>query len=162
MLNFKHEFKSKYASVHALKSPAHITLYMPFRKPAAEESSIVRVLTHFAQQQSSFTITLNNFGTFSYKVIYIAVVTNPLLRTLQAHLLNTLSQELSLLSPHNNAFTPHITIATRDLRREMGRRAWEEFSTRRYSSEFTAHTISLLKHTGTHWEVHADIAFGKH
>jgi 2'-5' RNA ligase len=72
----KERLKAGYNAGHALKSPAHITLQMPFKRSSAEEPAISAALGRFATGEESFTIDLDGYGCFAPRVIYIRI-TNP-------------------------------------------------------------------------------------
>ena len=123
----KEVMANRYRAKHALKLPAHITLQMPFSRNEEEEQSIVDVLTNFSRTQKTFQIELSHFGNFAPLAIYLRVVPNNTLITLQKSLINILQTNLKFNDRELlQKFTPHITIATRDLSKEMFHCAWEK------------------------------------
>src|SRR5690625_7888621 len=67
----KEELERKYGIRHALKSPPHITLQKPFRRPQSDEPIFIEKLSSFASGQFSFEIILSCFSVFSLCVIFI-------------------------------------------------------------------------------------------
>ena len=51
--DFKREIKDRFGAAHALKSPAHITLQMPFHWLESEEHLLEKCLREFAARQGS-------------------------------------------------------------------------------------------------------------
>lgn len=148
----KGEIAERYDSSHALKSPPHITLQMPFRR--TEERLLTEQLKEFAAGQTAFSVTLDGYGCFPPKVIYIDVEDNPVLIRMQNELQDFLKKKLNF--PENQLttrFHPHMTIAHRDLKKSVFPAAWAEFGTREFRRIFTADNISLLRHNGHSWEV---------
>ena len=57
-------------------------------------------------------------------------------------------------------FQPHITIASRDLKKGDFAAAWAYFSGRSYEARFEADTVSLLRNAGSQWEIAGEYPFG--
>jgi 2'-5' RNA ligase len=69
------------------------------------------------------------------------------------------------LSIHNanyreKPFHPHITIAFRDLKKAIFNEAWDYYSNRLFQEEFTAESVTLLKHNGQFWTQHIHYQLG--
>ena len=73
----KEHFAQQYNSSHALKSVPHITLQPPFKWPTTDLTLLQDSLENFAQNCSTFSITLSGFAAFVPRVIYINVVKTP-------------------------------------------------------------------------------------
>ncbi|MDZ7681592.1 MAG: 2'-5' RNA ligase family protein [Fodinibius sp.] len=52
----------------------------------------------------------------------------------------------------NNDFTPHMTVAYRDLSPDNFERAWEDFQDRSFDYSFEVNSIVLLKHDYQRWK----------
>ncbi len=161
VIALKNEMSQKYNSRHALKSPPHITLLMPFKWKEEKESIIEDFLKTFALLRSPFNIRLNGFGAFPKRVIFIDVVKNELLYTLANDLLSAVRKELKILveTYKNKGFTAHMTVAHRDLKPMAFEEAWKEFRDKPFDREFLVNHISLLKHDGHQWRVYKDFKF---
>ncbi len=156
---FKDEIRDMYGAAQALKSPAHITLQMPFRRSWEEEGRISLALSNFSATIQAFNIALSGFGCFAPRVIYIEPKPSENLvdvyRNLQTLLLNHLDfskQEVG------NRFNPHMTIAARDLTPEMFRNAWPTFANRHFEANFQVKNISLLRHNGKSWDIYQEFS----
>jgi 2'-5' RNA ligase len=59
----------------------------------------------------------------------------------------------------NRPFSPHMTVAFKDLTRQNFRAAWPEFQHRPLEYEFAASHLTLLMHDGTCWTISSELAF---
>lgn len=153
-------FKRHYQSKASLNSPPHITLHMPFEWKEEKEVKLTTALNTFSKNQNSVLLKLKSFGCFEPRVIFINVVKNPLLDTLQKELHQVFKKELNLFNAQYRdlPFHPHVTLAFRDLKKPMFYEAWEEFSEKEFERHFKADRISLLKHDGVRWQVWAEFS----
>ena len=105
----KQHFADHYASRGAQKSPPHITLQPPFEWSAEQVPVLEQCLGTFANNQGSVPVTLNGFGAFPPRVIYINVLKTQELLTLQADLMAHLETRLGIVDPvsKTRAFSPH-------------------------------------------------------
>jgi len=151
----------KYNSRVGLRSPPHVTLFPPFRWSLGSEPDLVKVLKAYASAWKQFPVTLKNFGAFPRRTIFIEVEPNPALGSLAKNLGEHLSKELNLVSQdlESRSFRPHMTLATRDLKRQYFNQAWAEFSSRRIEFEFNASSLILFKHNQKFWEILGDFPF---
>lgn len=156
----KEEMKERFNAKHALKSPAHITLQMPFKRTENEETRIIDALTAFAVDQKAFQLELNDFGCFYLRVIYLNVVDHEPVALLQRELMEVLHTNLNFNEDELlQKFSPHMTIATRDLDKTMFQKAWSEFKDRRFNAPFKVKSIFLLKHNGKFWNIYREMSF---
>lgn len=154
-LALKHHFENQYNSKAALHSPPHITLHMPFTWKESKEIELVNKLETFSLTQNSFEIRLNNFSAFEPRVIFIDVIKDEKLASLQKQLKRFCKVELNLFNADYKEFAyhPHITLAFRDLKKPEFYKAWEEFKEKKFETTFNADSIALLKHDGKEWKV---------
>jgi 2'-5' RNA ligase len=156
----KQYFADHYASRHAQKSPPHITLQPPFEWLDSDVSRLEASIREFASGQQPLPITLNGFAAFAPRVIYIDVVRNPELLTLQADLMAYVEANLGIVDiGKTRPFAPHMTVAFRDLTRQNFKAAWPEFENRQLYFEFSADKLTLLIHDGRRWNIKSDFAF---
>lgn len=150
----------RYASRGALKSPPHITLQPPFEWSVEQVPVLKQCLSTFANNRESVPVTLNGFAAFPPSVIYINVLKTQQLLTLQTDLMAHL-EILGIVDPvsKTRAFSPHMTVAFRDLTRQNFKAAWPEFQQRQLQFEFTAGYLTLLVHDGKRWNVGAEFPF---
>jgi 2'-5' RNA ligase len=156
----KNDIYQKYGTKGSFRSPAHITLQMPFKKKLSKIQSLQIDITAFAKAQHSFQIDLNGFGAFEPRVVYIQVMEN---ETLQ-HLHNELQKLLKLhhifgSTYRQQAFHPHITVAFRDLKKQQFYPLWEEYQQKDFQEHFQADGITLFKHNGEIWEEYQHFPF---
>lgn len=157
----KMEIKDRFNASHALKAPAHITLQMPFRRDESEEHDIVEKLGEFSSEHSPFEVSLNGFDAFPPRVIFLEVTNHKPIKELHSALNDFLKTQLGFIQKEiNDEIHPHMTIATRDLSKNMFHRAWPDFENRSFEATFRADHLHLLKHNGKHWELHKEFSFG--
>jgi 2'-5' RNA ligase len=151
----KMDFKERFESVHALKSPAHITLIPPFRYKYSAESQLIKTLDIFSSQELKFKQKLQDFGFFPPRVIFIKVDKSENLRNMFHRFKMHMDSKLNLSSLTRGPvrFSPHMTVAFRDLTKENFNKAKPLYEEKQISFEFIVCGISLLKHNGKRWEI---------
>lgn len=156
ILDWKNYFAEYHNSKASLKSPPHLTLHMPFRFSQAKEDKIYQCMQDVASDYQSFNLKLNNFLAFEPRVISINVEENQALRGLQKSLARAGRASLDVFndSYKDRGFTPHITLAFRDLKKPEFYKAWKKFEKEKFEVTFTVQDICLLKHNGTEWQVY--------
>lgn len=154
----KEYFAQNYDSRHALKSPPHITLQPPFEWPLDTLAVLEQTLSTFAETQTSVPIILKGFGAFVPRVIYINVIKTPELISLQSYLMAHLEDTLGIVDPvtKSRPFSPHMTVAFKDLTRQNFRAAWPQFEQRELEFKFTASHLALLIHDGGQWNINSE------
>jgi 2'-5' RNA ligase len=157
----KQHFADNYKSRGALKSPPHITLQPPFEWDEANVTQLEQHLKSFVSHQECVPVTLKGYGAFPPRVIYIDVLQTHELMTLQANLMIYI-EKLNICDPtaKTRPFTPHMTVAFRDLTKQNFQAAWQVFEHRQVNFEFIANSISLLLHDGKRWNVLSQFEFG--
>jgi 2'-5' RNA ligase len=50
-------------------------------------------------------------------------------------------------------FTPHVTVAFKDLEDAQFEKAWPEYETQEYKATFKVNNLYFLRHNGKSWEV---------
>ena len=116
-------------------------------------------LNLFAKSQSPFEVTLQGFGRFFEKVIFIEVLPNQSLQVAHSGIADALRQFGIQESPASRPFRTHVTVAHRDLKPAEFRRAWKEFENKVFEARFEAGGISLLRHHPGGWEVVGTFSF---
>jgi len=159
----KRHFKDKYNCKAPLRSPAHITLHMPFLWKEKKEEILIDKLVHASKEYKTFQIQLQNFEAFPPRVIYIKVKPNGELMEMQKHLEGVAKRELNLFNANrlDYPYHPHITVAFRDLKKEVFPLAWKEFATKKIDYSFQVASFFLLKHDGKAWNKFKEIPFSK-
>jgi len=163
--DYANEIKEYFAQNHnsrsAQKSPPHITLQAPFEWQIDTVPILEQALANFADTQMPVPITLNGFGAFPPRVIYINVLKTPELLALQQDLMAYCEASLDIIDPVSKTrpYAPHLTVAFRDLSKQNFRAAWHEFHNRQVEYEFIASQLTLLIHDGKRWKVRAEFPF---
>jgi 2'-5' RNA ligase len=154
-LSWKHFFAEHYQSKAALKSPPHITLHMPFVWKKRKQQELMHALQDFAGRQTPFEISVKDFAAFVPRVIFMQILKSEALLEMQQELIIHLKKTLHLFNANYKAqgFTPHLTLAFRDLKKRLFESALNEVKNKKFESRFLVKEIVLLKHNGKYWEV---------
>ncbi|MCP9199785.1 2'-5' RNA ligase family protein [Gramella sp. GC03-9] len=158
----KKEIQAEFGISHALKLPAHITVKIPFRFNENKEASLLKKLQNFSAELKPISINLKDFGRFDKKVIFINVLDHEPIIQLHTNLQGFIG-ELTQLKKHELAskIHPHVTIATRDLKRTDFPQVWANFKDRYFAASFIAKHLFLLKHNGKTWDILRKFDFNK-
>jgi len=157
----KQHFSDRYDSRAALKSPPHITLQPPFKWLSANLPALKQCLSTFANHREPVPVQLSGFAAFPPRVIYINVLKTQELLMLQTDLMAYLETVLDIVDPVSKSrpFSPHMTVAFRDLTRQNFKAAWSEFQQQALQFEFRANYLTLLLHDGKRWNVSNEFPF---
>ncbi len=157
----KNQCKVAYGSGHALKSPPHITLHMPFKWNDKKRNALEACLNQVAGTTEKFEMQLRDFGFFEPRVVFIDVIENAELRRLQKILAKQMRLDLNLFNADykDRPFHPHVTIAFRDLKKPGFYEAKSYFSERKLSMDFAVSDLVLLKHDGKQWHIEQRFPF---
>jgi 2'-5' RNA ligase len=150
---FKMQAKVKFDSERALRSPAHITLFPPFRASEQTLIEIAKTIKEKAILTQPFKIHLSGFGAFRPRVIYINVQDSVDLISFQFNLNESLHRVLGSEDKSERPFHAHMTVAFKDLRKSMFKAAWPYFRQISYRRSWEIDAIFLLAHTGRVWEI---------
>ena len=152
--DLKREVSKTYDTKHALKSPPHVTLFMPFKWRDDREEKLIQ---HFSGiDKGALNLKLEGFNCFAPRVLYVDVELTETLEELYTQV-KKLAQKLvpdQASSYKDRGFTPHLTIAFRDLRKSKFHEAWAFYKEKKYNAEQMIETVTLLKHNGQSWDIH--------
>jgi 2'-5' RNA ligase len=154
----KQEVHHLTGSRNAVRLPPHITLIPPQRQPDAFEADCTRALAEFAATQPAFEVGLNGFDWFGNRTLFVRVRAAEALQMFQAALMAWCATHLPQVQPEHRPFTPHLTLATRDLPPAQVPALREQFAARAYDGTFAVHNITLFRHDGQHWQPRATFA----
>jgi len=78
-----------------------------------------------------------------------------------SELLDFLKDNLDIFDPvfASRPFNPHMSIAHRDLDKNLFPDAWKEFKNKEYQRSFSFKKLSLLKHNGRSWDINEEFKF---
>lgn len=157
----KQHFAKVYESRAALRSPPHITLQPPFKWEMENVEVLENSLQDFVATQGLIPVTLLGFGAFPPRVIYIKPLKTPELMAIQKALMNHLKTSLGLVDKVSatRPFSPHLTVAFRDLTKPNFRDAWQQYEHKELHFEFVAPQLTLLLHNGKCWEIYQEFPF---
>lgn len=159
IFQIKKEISAKFNTKGALKSPAHLTLHMPFLWKERNEQRLIQLLVR-ATKYSPFNLFLDGFGAFPPRTIYIKNKESAKLRTFHKEFISYTKQNLKLLNTtHNRGFHPHITVAFRDLKKEAFDAAWPVYQQKTYEAKMLVDSFWLLKHDGRQWHPFHEFPF---
>ncbi|HLU89559.1 MAG TPA: RNA 2',3'-cyclic phosphodiesterase [Cyclobacteriaceae bacterium] len=150
----KHLLKETFNLKYALKSPAHITLKMPFSWDENRESRLLGRLSHFFSQELPFELTLSGIGRFGRKVIYVKVCDQEKLRQLQKNLGLFCRTRLQLdaeLSDHR--YQPHMTLAYKDTKEKFFEDYLRFIKGKVPAFSMAVRDVALLKRENRRWYV---------
>lgn len=158
--NIKQDVFEKHQSKGALRSPAHITLHMPFSFDESKEDKLLDCLSTFKFHQP-FSILLKNYDCFEPRVIFINVEEQVELFDLQRQLVSYVKRHLNIFNQSDDmrGFHPHVTIAFRDFKKATFYKAWEEYQSKSFSGNFKCQSFCLLKHEKDNWTVFKEFNF---
>lgn len=158
----KNEIRNQFNVKYALKSPAHVTLKMPFSYNEAKVEKLIQVLRKFLIQFESFPISIGGVDTFGKRVIFLKIKADDRLTKLQAELKVFCKRELNLvdeLSDRN--FHPHMTIAFKDLKEIHFDEILNLVKKRSIQEEYFVSNIHLLKRIEGRWISLKEIQLGE-
>ena len=121
--------------------------------------AIFQTVKDFSKTRQSFNIALRNFNRFDDKVIFVDVELSDILENLWRQLHLQLAEAYNI-KRKRQSYHPHITVAFKDLEKEVFPKAWEYFSTVEFQREFEANHLAILQHNGKSWNVIERFEFG--
>jgi 2'-5' RNA ligase len=157
----KLQLKEKFNLKYALKSPAHVTIKMPFHWNEAKEDELAQRLGTFFEAFGPIDLEFSGFDRFGKRVLFIAPQPNSALSALQSALSGfcrttlKLEEELS-----DKAFHPHMTIAFKDTKPQRFDDYWSYVKAQPFQAHYQFKDIALLKKTENRWEVVRRIGLG--
>lgn len=147
----KQEVHRLTGSHNAVRLPPHITLLPPFRQSEALEAKATAALTAFATTQAAPTVGLDGFAWFGDRTLFVRVSDATALCSLQAALTRWCANHLPEMPREARPFTPHLTLATRDLSVAQVPVLRKLFAHRLYTASFVARQLTLFRHDGQRW-----------
>lgn len=150
----KEEMKTLFNLKYSLKSPAHITLKMPFIWNENKESALIYKLQKFFEGHEMFELQLKGFGRFSNRVIFVDVRPSRPLTNLQESLGKFCKLELKLNNElSDRAFHPHMTISFKDVKPKNFDLYWKHILSKEFDADYPVQQAALLKRIEGRWEV---------
>lgn len=161
VVKVQQELSSRFHTHRSLRVVPHITLKAPFTIPLGQVPEVGSWFAKFTTAETSFPIHLNGFGSFPRSknpVIFIKPEGPSALYQLQQELLKSFCATFPDIAVHptEKGFSPHVTVAYRDLEPDYFEVAWAEFRNRAFEADVQFDRFSLLQHDGKKWNVLAD------
>ncbi len=155
---YKQDFAEQYSCKAALKLIPHITLKAPFKISPAEHLHLLEWFHSLGLQVPPFGIHLKDFGAFPKKVspvIFVRALMNEDLQKLQYSMIRAFGKTFPQVSIADTElkYSPHLTIAYRDLKPVDFSAAWREFQQEKYEADFAVADFHLLQHDEKKWNV---------
>ncbi|SFQ05880.1 2'-5' RNA ligase family protein [Hymenobacter arizonensis] len=151
----KQEVHRLTGSRNAVRLPPHITLVPPLRADDDFEARCTASLAAFAATQPSFRVGLSNFAWFGNRTLFVHVSEPASAKQFHAALMEWCRTQLPDVKPESRPFTPHLTLATRDLPPAQVPELRQLFAARTYEATFEVRTFTLFRHNGQQWESRA-------
>lgn len=151
----KQEVHSLTGSRNAVRLPPHITLLPPLRETADFEQACTAAIAAFAATEAAFEVRLDGFAWFGDRTLFVHVSEGTALRNFHVRLLAWCATHLPQVRPENRPYTPHLTLATRDLPPAQVPQLRQLFGDRAYTAAFVVQQLTLFRHDGQVWQPRA-------
>ncbi len=151
---------NKYNCKEALKLMPYLSLQIPFRQLPFREEVVISKLRRFAHKQHPIMVKINGYGSFPEHSVFLNVKNSGPIKLLQQNLTTYLKTELNFSDQMvgYNAYKPHITMATKDIRTKF-RKIWNDYKSKKFDANFQANSMYLLKHNYVNWEIIEELQF---
>jgi 2'-5' RNA ligase len=156
----KQEVHHLTGSRNAVRLPPHITLLPPFRAPGTFEAECLAALADFAATELPFDVALDGFAWFGNRTLFVHVTAADALKAFHARLSSWCTAHLPQVPLENRPFTPHLTLATRDLPPAQVPELRQLFAERTYAAAFAVTGFTLFRHDGQQWQPRPTVALG--
>ncbi len=158
----KQEIKEKFGIKYALKSPAHITVKMPFSYNEAKEVKLFGQLEQFCSGQHPFDLFIRGKDSFGRRVVFLDVEKQERLELFQQQLKEYCKRDLKMVSELSDRnFHPHMTVAFKDMKPRYFEEVMKLVGEKKLSCRFEVSRLSLLKRVLGKWEIWKEFEFEK-
>jgi len=145
----------------ALRSPAHITLVPPFTCTDAQADEVCDTLWKAMRNESSARFSIDGTDHFDNRVIHLKVTEFEGIKKIHGIVNETLKTHYAwTLRKEEPPFTPHITLANRDLKPEQFIAVWAELRGITYKRRCSVPALHMLRHDGKRWRVYKEVPMG--
>lgn len=149
----KQEVYQRTGSRNAVRLPPHITLVPPLRQSPDFEDKARQALAAFAAKQRPFRVVIRDFAWFGNRTLFVRVPEDEGVRAFHAALQAWCAAQLPEVPHETLPFTPHVTLATRDLPAEQVPELRVLFASRTYAATFQVAAFQLFRHDGQQWQM---------
>ena len=160
--DLKLEIRDRFQAKYALKSPAHITVKMPFVYNEAKEEKLIEKLSGFVGEYDPITVKVSGVRTFGERVIYLNVEAGQELFDFQKALNSFCKRELNLVNELSDRnFHPHMTIAFKDIKNSQFQNILQFSTEMNIDRKLAVSHIMLLKRIETTWKCSKKLKLGE-
>jgi 2'-5' RNA ligase len=154
--------RDRYGCRSGHRTPPHVTLVAPF---SFDDPRGVRVLEDaivgWAAEERGFECELDGFGSFAERTIFARVVDAPGWARWHTGLVRALNAASpGMLPPDRRVFTPHLSIANRDIPPGAVPESLLHFSGLNLHERFPVDHVALFEWGNGAWVVRAQISAG--
>src|SRR5687767_2144075 len=142
----------------ALRTPPHITVIPPLSIRQDEWPELESIVFKASEKGRPFTLEVTGFDAFKPRVIFLKTNLPKELVKLYTDLRNRIEMKL----PHllyrypDRTFTPHITLAYRDVEPEQFREIWNYYKDQKALFKIHIDRLSLLNNIDKKWKLERD------
>ena len=156
-LDIKNEFGIKYA----LKSPAHITLKMPFLFDENKIERLTESISFQLKEIQPFSIQIRGVDHFRKRVVFLKVGKSNELIELQEKIKKHLKREHHLVEELSDKnYHPHMTVAFQDIKKDQFDPLYRFIYDRKIEFSFVVNSVVLLRKVDGIWR--EDISIDLH
>ena len=128
----------------------------------SREAELRKSAQAFFSTKTPFPISLAGFAAFPPRVVYVHVELSERLEQLFKSTQEWGANEIhSLDRPDERTYKPHVTIAFRDLTRQLFARIWQKYEKEEFRADYVQSAATLLRHTGKQWEILSSHQFSR-
>ncbi len=141
--------------------PAHITLKPPFETDEDGVQSVERALRSFARTIDPIPLTINGFGKFGFRTIYLNVNNEEAIECVRKSVSFMNTHFPWMPHPIHEGNKPHISVA-RFLDRTESRHIWRQLKDSRVRFSTYIDNVAILRKEERKWRLHTLIPLGTH
>lgn len=151
--HLKLDIKSEFGIKYALKSPAHITLKMPFLFDENKIERLTESISLLLQEIRPFSIQIRGVDQFRKRVVFLKVGKSTELIEMQEKIKKHLKREHHLVEElSDNNFHPHMTVAFQDIKKDQFDPLYRFIFERKVEFSFVVNSVVLLKKVDGIWK----------
>lgn len=151
----------KYGCKSGFRTPFHVTLVPPFSLTDGESiRALALSLEAYASRADSFMSRASGFGSFGERTVFARVIPDQRWVALRDGLYTALTRAIpGVLTKDARPFTPHLTVANRDIPPGAVAHALQYFGDLGLDADFPVDVLALFECRGGVWEVAAALPF---
>ncbi len=141
-------------------TPFHVTLIPPFGVSEQQDfEGLLKALTEVSSRASGFSAQVSGFGAFGDRTVFAHVEPDPRWNLLRDSVFSSVSAAVSgRLKKDARPFTPHVTVANRDIPPGAIPTALSYFATIPLELSFPVNEITLFEREREGWVIAAEWA----